>query len=259
MRQRSDKARRKKIVGRTLLAVVCLLIGIGIYSLFSSVVLSVDAKEHHETPASFPAYEVVNMNKNSPIEYGGVKRKIVYLTFDDGPSPYQGEFLDVLKQNNVKATFFMVGQNMTPEREANMKRVVEEGHYAGLHSFTHDYKRLYKSGGSANFIEENKKTAALIKKITGSDPHLIIAPYGSAPQIGEAFRGDIANAGFKLWDWTIDSEDWKYLDHPARIMNNVIPNFHRDVEVILFHEKKTTLDILPQISLKHTTKRSISP
>ncbi|WP_237088708.1 polysaccharide deacetylase family protein [Paenibacillus larvae] len=164
MRQRSDKARRKKIVGRTLLAVVCLLIGIGIYFL---IFISRSIRRCQRTSRNtgfFPAYEVVNMNKNSPIEYGGVKRKIVYLTFDDGPSPYQGEFLDVLKQNNVKATFFMVGQNMTPEREANMKRVVEEGHYAGLHSFTHDYKRLYKSGGSANFIEENKKTAALIKR-----------------------------------------------------------------------------------------------
>lgn len=247
MRQRSRQGSRKKIIGRTLLAVVCLLVGIGIYSLFSSVIQSVDAKEHHETPASFPTYEVVNMNKHFPTQYGGVKRKIVYLTFDDGPSPYQGEFLDVLKENNVKATFFMIGQNMTPEREENMKRLVEEGHYPGLHSMSHNYKRLYQSGGAANFIAENKEAAAIVKRVTGFDPHLIRAPYGSAPQIGESFRGDITKAGFKLWDWTLDSLDWKYPNQPDAVYNNVVPKIHQDVEVILFHEKKQTLDALPGI------------
>ena len=70
--------------------------------------------------------------------------KVVYLTFDDGPSTLTGKFLDVLKENDVKATFFMQGSNLqNASYQENVKRAVKEGHYIGAHSMTHNSDKLY--------------------------------------------------------------------------------------------------------------------
>ena len=73
--------------------------------------------------------------------YNGQK---VYLTFDDGPSTYTGELLDVLKKNNVKATFFVV-YNADKEAQQYYKRIVDEGHSIGMHSYSHVYDQVYAS------------------------------------------------------------------------------------------------------------------
>ncbi|WDC83244.1 polysaccharide deacetylase family protein [Caloramator sp. mosi_1] len=83
------------------------------------------------------------------------KVKTVYLTFDDGPSyKITNQILDVLKQKEVKATFFLIG-NKVEERKEVVKRIYYEGHSIGLHSYTHKMKQIYKS--EDNFIEEMKK------------------------------------------------------------------------------------------------------
>ncbi|HEC4819306.1 TPA: polysaccharide deacetylase family protein, partial [Bacillus cereus] len=73
--------------------------------------------------------------------------KVVYLTFDDGPSELTGKFLDVLKEQHVAATFFMQGSNLQNTGfQENVKRAVKEGHYIGAHSMTHNSDKLYKKG-----------------------------------------------------------------------------------------------------------------
>ncbi|MNM98016.1 Peptidoglycan-N-acetylglucosamine deacetylase [compost metagenome] len=112
---------------------------------------------------------------------------------------------------------------------------------------THSKKILYKSGGSARFIKEFQKEQQLVKNIIGYEPELIRAPYGSKPEIKDKFLDDIADAGFKMWDWTVDSKDWYYAGKPDRILAEVKRQVDQDTEVILMHEKSQTVQILPKV------------
>ncbi|MED3585891.1 polysaccharide deacetylase [Bacillus thuringiensis] len=172
--------------------------------------------------------------------------KVVYLTFDDGPSELTGKFLDVLKEQHVASTHFMQGSNLQNTAfQENVKRAVKEGHYIGAHSMTHNSDKLYKKG---QFVPEMKETLALIHNITGTTPKLVRPPYGSAPGLkGEEIRNQIVEAGIKVWDWTIDSNDWKLKGNPQQIIENVKRTTTEDVEVVLMHEKPQTLQALPEI------------
>lgn len=172
--------------------------------------------------------------------------KVVYLTFDDGPSKLTDQFLDILKEQNIKATFFMQGTNLKNRSyQESVKRAVKEGHYIGAHSMTHDNSRLYKYG---QFVSEMKETLALIHDITGESPKLVRPPFGSKPGLNSVeIRNQIAQSGIKIWDWTIDSYDWKLKDNPRQIIENVKNQTTKDVEVILMHEKLQTLRVLPDI------------
>ncbi|MCU4821359.1 polysaccharide deacetylase [Bacillus cereus] len=172
--------------------------------------------------------------------------KVVYLTFDDGPSELTGKFLDVLKEQNVASTFFMQGSNLQNTGfQENVKRAVKEGHYIGAHSMTHNSDKLYKKG---QFVPEMKETLALIHNITGTTPKLVRPPYGSAPGLkGEEIRNQIVEAAIKVWDWTIDSNDWKLKGNPQQIIENVKRTTTEDVEIVLMHEKPQTLQALPEI------------
>lgn len=172
--------------------------------------------------------------------------KVVYLTFDDGPSELTGKFLDVLKEQHVSSTFFMQGSNLQNTGfQENVKRAVKEGHYIGAHSMTHNSDKLYKKG---QFVTEMKETLALIHNITGTTPKLVRPPYGSAPGLkGQDIRNKIIEAGIKVWDWTIDSNDWKLKGNPQQIIENVKRTTTEDVEVVLMHEKLQTLQALPEI------------
>lgn len=199
-----------------------------------------------DQPSLLGGFTVMKTEKKLPVIYKGNVEKTAYITFDDGPSKYTDAILDVLQQHDVKATFFMIGSEIHKYPEA-VKRLTEEGHYPGMHTMSHNYHHLYKSGGSKNFLDEVNEEQAIIQEITGYAPELIRAPFGSAPQIGEEFREDIADSGYKLWDWTIDSLDWDLPGKPKQIVSNVKKDAHRDVEVILFHEKEQTLEALPAI------------
>ncbi len=172
--------------------------------------------------------------------------KVVYLTFDDGPSILTNQFLDVLKEQDVKAIFFMQGSNLQKTNlQENVKRATKEGHYVGAHSMTHIYKRLYDN---EQFVPEMNETLSLIQDITGTNPKLVRPPYGSAPGLeSEQIRNQIVEAGIKIWDWTIDSNDWVLKDNPNQIVENVKKGTKNDVEVVLMHEKSQTLQALPEI------------
>lgn len=172
--------------------------------------------------------------------------KVVYLTFDDGPSELTGQFLDVLSEQDVLATFFMQGSNLKKKRlQENVKRAANEGHYIGGHSMTHDYKKLYNN---QQFVPEMKETLALIAEITSTNPHLVRPPYGSAPGLkNEQIRHQLAEAGIKVWDWTIDSCDWKLRGNPSQILENIKRGTTTDREIVLMHEKPQTLAALPGI------------
>jgi peptidoglycan/xylan/chitin deacetylase (PgdA/CDA1 family) len=192
--------------------------------------------------------EEANKEKKQKEETSNKKTtgKTVYLTFDDGPTTLTGQFLDVLKKHDVKATFFMQGNNLKNTTfQGNVKRTVQEGHYLGAHSMTHDRHKVYTN---KQFVPEMKETINLIRDITGANSTLVRPPYGSAPGLkSKQIRDEIVEAGIKIWDWTIDSEDWRLSGNPNKIVENIKKGTLRDTEVVLMHEKTQTLQALPEI------------
>lgn len=175
-----------------------------------------------------------------------VTQKVVYLTFDDGPSKYTDTIVDLLQKRGIHATFFMIGSQLK-EYEASVNRTIELGNYVGLHSMSHSKKKLYDSGKADPFLKEYLQQQELMKEITGTTPWLIRAPYGSKPGVNADIRDRLAESHFKMWDWTTDSKDWSYAGKPNKIIQEVKRQVHRDTEVILMHEKSQTVQALPDI------------
>ncbi|XJZ27962.1 polysaccharide deacetylase family protein [Bacillota bacterium Lsc_1132] len=184
-------------------------------------------------------------------EQPNAQKPVVYLTFDDGPNQHLNEILDILKAKNAKATFFMLEPQIRSFQDA-VKRLVAEGHYPALHSVSHDKNKLY-GGNPSNVINEMEQTRKTLFEVTGVDSKLIRAPYGSKPFMTEPFRKALADDGLKMWDWNIDSMDWKYQrTDPPKILENiqkgleVVKNKQEPI-VILMHVTKGTASILPQV------------
>lgn len=166
------------------------------------------------------------------------EEKVVYLTFDDGPSTHTQEILQILDAHNAKGTFFMLGPNMKRFPEAT-KAIVEGGHEPALHGVSHDAQQIYQSKDTV--VGEMKEAQDDLYNLTGVRTNLIRTPYGSVPYMKPEYLAAVHQNGFELWDWNIDSLDWKYKD--ARYVNGVI----HDIEtksfkepVILLHDKQTT-------------------
>lgn len=197
-----------------------------------------------------------NSNTNPITDKDKKGPKTVYLTFDDGPNEHTETILKILENYGIHATFFSIGTNLKKNEQA-LKDTAAAGHYVGLHSMSHDPKRLYKSGSSANFINEFKKEQGLVKDIIGIAPILIRPPYGSAPNINKKFRDDIVAADFKMWDWTLDSKDWRYPRNPDKIVQEVKNHLKLNTEVILMHERAQTIKVLPEI-IEYIQKKGYS-
>ena len=150
----------------------------------------------------------------------------IYLTFDDGPSAtHTAKVLDILKAKGVKATFFMCG-NKIAGNKAMARRVYEEGHTLANHSYSHEYKKLYKTADS--FFDEFDRTNKLIKEITGEDCKLFRFPGGSntgfipkavLPKIKEGLK----ERGVTYFDWNVSTGDATgKTPQPGEIYNRVI-------------------------------------
>ncbi|WP_438315095.1 polysaccharide deacetylase family protein [Sporosarcina sp. FA9] len=177
----------------------------------------------------------------------------VYLTFDDGPNLFTTKNLATLKKYDVESTFFFLGKQMNLFSEI-VENVAGEGHYIGSHSMTHDKDKVYASSGS--FISEMSSGALLIKKLTGVQdvPKLMRVPYGSKPHLTPGMKGELKKEGYKVWDWDVDSNDWRYSDKQySEIIKNVqngvtgaYKSGDRDI-VVLLHDRSQTAIALPQI------------
>ncbi|MBP2645535.1 MAG: polysaccharide deacetylase [Firmicutes bacterium] len=129
-------------------------------------------------------------------------KKVVALTFDDGPyPPYTGEILDILKENNVPATFFVVGRNAEKYPEL-LRRMAEEGHQVGNHSYSH--MDLLKADRNT-IAQEVDRTSAIIRNITGNLPVLVRPPHGFRdPLVMEM----MAQRNLCVVEWSVASRDW---------------------------------------------------
>ncbi|WP_054026485.1 polysaccharide deacetylase family protein [Bacillus sp. FJAT-28004] len=139
-------------------------------------------------------------------------QKLLYLTFDDGPSKNTDQVLDILKREGITATFFVLGEQVLKQPEL-VKRIVKEGHAIGNHTFDHKYKRLY--GSFAEFADQVMKTDEAIYRTTGVRTTLVRAPGGTYSNFDQGYFDAMKAAGYQVHDWNVDSGDSKRQGVPA--------------------------------------------
>ena len=167
--------------------------------------------------------------------------KTVYLTFDDGPCAYTEQLLDVLKKHNAKATFFIIGNK---GRTDVIKRAYEEGHAIGVHTYTHEYKDIYKNEQA--FFNDFWATQEVIKEATGSYTRIFRFPGGSANTASRRNKGIMTrltkimeDLGYRYFDWNISSGDASGESYTSSdIKNRVVGGIkrHTDFAVVLQHD-----------------------
>lgn len=177
----------------------------------------------------------------------------VYLTFDDGPSIYTDQILDILDEYDVKATFFVVGKETETAAEA-MKEIVARGHTLGMHSYSHKYTEVYASMES--FEEDFTKIHDLLYDTTGVESTVYRFPGGSSNTISRIDMSDFAEyldtQGVRFFDWNVSSGDGgRVLLSVDELVENVTSHIEqRETAIILMHDsadKPTTVEALPTI------------
>lgn len=177
----------------------------------------------------------------------------VYLTFDDGPSVYTKEILDILDQYGVKATFFVVGKDNEASQEA-LVQIVERGHSLGMHSYTHKYVEIY--GSVENFAEDFVKIRSYLEEVTGVTSNIYRFPGGSSNTISNVdmweFADYLESWNVRFYDWNVASGDGssRQLSVSELVKNSLEGIESRGTSIILMHDaasKRTTVEALPTI------------
>lgn len=179
--------------------------------------------------------------------------KHAYLTFDDGPSENTGIILDILKQYNVKATFFVIGK--TDQTSLDLyKRIVAEGHSLGIHSYSHKYTQIYESMES--FQNDVLSLQAHLKEVTGQDVRLYRFPGGSSNTVSkvpieECIRF-LSENGFTYYDWNATNGDATGRQMATEEMVSSVMNELEKYQniTVLMHDgagHQQTVDALPAI------------
>lgn len=182
----------------------------------------------------------------------------VYLTFDDGPSIYTGQILDILKENNVKATFFVIG------RDENYydyyKRIVDEGHTIGMHSYTHVYQDFYESVDS--FGAELTELDNLIYNVTGVHSKVFRFPGGSSNSVAalpiEDYIAYLNEHNINYYDWNSLNGDAVTLGlSPQTLVDNIMNDVEKNRDsIVLMHDLQTTHTTVESLQLLIDTLRS---
>lgn len=164
--------------------------------------------------------------------------KTMYLTFDDGPSAENTiTVLNILKERNVKATFFLIGENVEKHPEV-AKRIAEEGHTIGIHCYNHDYETIY--AGVESYVADFEKAREVVYRVTGVETKLFRFPGGSINSYNKAVYQDIidemTDRGYIYFDWNASLEDATRNNEP---------------EVLLANAKESTLGRRRVVMLAH--------
>lgn len=180
-------------------------------------------------------------------------QKTVYLTFDDGPSKNTGKVLDVLAEYGVKATFFVIGKDLTEEGIEYMKRAVAEGHDIGMHTYSHNYKQIYASVSS--FLADYDELRKELEEILGFVPSIFRFPGGSYCSYGKSIRKELieemTRRGYSYYDWNVSAEDSVGTVTAYSIRKNIFPRVYEvSSPVILMHDSSInclTAELLPEL------------
>jgi len=183
--------------------------------------------------------------------------KIAYITIDDGPSrAITPGILDLLAAEDIKATFFTIPQQATADVDEIYKRIVNEGHEIGNHTYTHRYRQVYDRSdislfesevvGAHDYIEEKYGYTMVSFRFPGG-------MMGRGASVLDPRKAILDELGYKYYDWHIDSGDARpALEStvPALVERVLTNTRNRDQLIVLFHDswdKRTTLQALPEI------------
>ena len=166
--------------------------------------------------------------------------KVIYLTFDDGPSQHTQRLLDILAKYNVKATFFVINT----EYIHLLDDIVAQGHSIAAHSYTHNYNKIYASEEA--YFEDLNKILSVISSKTGVNTKLIRFPGGSSntvsrfnPGIMSRLTNEVVDKGYRYFDWNVSSGDAGSANTAKKVYENVINGIKgRNVSVVLQHDTK---------------------
>lgn len=177
----------------------------------------------------------------------------VYLTFDDGPSKYTEDILDILDQYEVKATFFVVGKESDSARKS-LQDIVDRGHTLGMHSYSHKYSEIYRS--PEDFAADYEKIRNYVYEATGVESTVYRFPGGSSNSVSrvdmQEFADYLDTRGVRFFDWNISSGDGgSRLLSTDTLVENCTADIERfETSVILMHDsaaKSTTVEALPAV------------
>ena len=180
---------------------------------------------------------------------------IIYLTFDDGPSDKNTpRILDILKTNNIKATFFINDHGSS--LDYLIKREVNEGHSVGNHTASHNYKTIYSSDSA--FFNDLERLENKIINLAGKSEKIMRFPGGSSNTVSRNYNKGIMSRltkqveqkGYKYYDWNVGSGDTDEKKSASSICYSVTSNFGKGANIVLMHDRKemvNTVDALPCI------------
>ncbi len=196
-------------------------------------------------------------NQGGAVRYIDVVKGYVYLTFDDGPSQnITPQILKTLADNNVKATFFVIGYD--EENSELIKEEMNAGHTIGLHGYSHSYSEIYTSLDVLmnNF---NKLRDMVYNTTNGYTAKFIRFPGGSSNTVSKnycngimtAAANEVTSLGYTYFDWNVDSSDAGGADSSDEVYNNVVAGIQPGrTNIVLMHDSSThqdTADALQRI------------
>ncbi|MCZ8514119.1 polysaccharide deacetylase [Paenibacillus filicis] len=190
-----------------------------------------------------------------PRDGGG---KTAYLTFDDGPSANTEKILNILENEHIHGTFFVIGRTR-PEYRGMYRRIAAAGHALGNHTFSHDYRRIYSSVRA--FREDTEALGRFLLKETGVKPDILRFPGGSnnvpsrkagGPRIMSQITREMSGLGYRYFDWNVSSTDAAAaVPRKSDIVDAVRANSSgKKNAIVLMHDldgKTTTVEALPEI------------
>jgi len=192
--------------------------------------------------------EVKGRAQTGTVEPNG---RVIYLTFDDGPSKYTLDLLEVLEKYQVKATFFVVGDAAM----GYLDEIAAGGHAIGIHSDTHDFKKIYTSEEA--FFDDIETLRQKIYDRTGIDTTLLRFPGGSSNTVSKKHNKGIMTRltkaveaqGYQYFDWNVDSNDAGGAKTSEEVYNNVINGVkNRKNSIVLQHDiKKFSVEAVEDI------------
>ncbi len=214
-------------------------------------------QELPEPPQTFPSPETTQTTSAAPetTQPDAETDKVVYLTFDDGPTSNTTHILDALDEGGAKATFFVIHTYDGCEKQ--IKEIYDRGHRIALHSYTHQYE-IYRS--EKTYFEDLEKISDLVFKATGERSKLIRFPGGSSNTISRKYCQGIMSTltkavtekGYVYFDWDWDSMDASSAGKDAASITQYAtrPIGQDDHIILLMHDsatKKATANAIPDI------------
>ncbi|WP_163102701.1 polysaccharide deacetylase family protein [Peribacillus alkalitolerans] len=185
-------------------------------------------------------------------------RKVAYLTFDDGPSLNTVPILDILDQEGIKATFFVMGHDSTYAMKG-YKEIIKRGHVLALHTYSHDFTKIYRSSSQyfedlhklEDFLWKNFRVRSNIVRFPGGSKNISSRQYGPY-NIMSDLETELEKKGYRIYDWNVDSKDGiSPTISEYTILSSVLRGAAgKQTAIILLHdinEMKNTVRVLPNM------------